>query len=74
MSSVNPRIQSTHQPSPPSLPPFLPSYAPKDPKELFDLFEPPTPEEIAGAKVEKIRPSGQKKIRSLVHAEGDWHR
>lgn len=46
----------------------------QDPKELFDLYEPPTPEEKAGAKVTQLRPAGRRKARALVHAEGDWHR
>lgn len=53
----------------------LPSFdACQDPKELFDLYEPPTPEEKAGAMVTKLRPAGRRKARALVHAEGDWHR
>lgn len=46
----------------------------QDPKEMFDLYEPPTPEERAGAKVTQLRPSGLRKARAKVHAEGDWHR
>lgn len=46
----------------------------QDPKELFDLYEPPTPEQKAGAKVTALRPLGRRKARALVHAEGDWHR
>ncbi len=41
---------------------------------MFDLYEPPTPEERAGAKVTQMRPLGERKARARVHAEGDWHR
>lgn len=46
----------------------------QDPSEVFDIFEAPTPEQIAGAKVDKLPPVKGQKKRSLVHAEGDWHR
>lgn len=41
---------------------------------MFDIFEAPTPEQIAGAKVDKLPPVKGQKKRALVHAEGDWHR
>ena len=65
-----------HPPRPTHPPTHPPSFAihRQNPKELFDLYEAPTPEEQAGAKVAKPKPMGKTMIRSKVHAEGHWHR
>ena len=57
--------------------------AAQDPSELFDLYPPPPSPSMHNTIIDELwgplhhpspRPTGECKVRSRVHADGDWHR